>query len=176
MIATLAALLLPLALAAEPAPGCGEVAPVPETFQVAWITPVRKRARASASLEVVRVGDLRAWIRQEEADQTRLLQAMGLASARGGGRANREWKVTIFDVAAGGVCRPVLGAPEGEVLAGAPACGEAMGRLPARETGCGYSFDKLTEDRGLDTFRVTWRDASAQGFCVFPLERFLEGA
>jgi len=175
MVALMAA-LAPLALAYEPAPGCEEVAAVDEALQVAWISPVRKRARAGADLEVVRVGDLRAWIRQEGADQTRLLQALGVVGAKGGGKASREYKVTIFDVEASGICRPVLGAAAGEVIAGVAACGEEMGRLPARETGCGYSFDKLTEDRGLDTFRITWRDASAQGFCVFPLERFLEGA
>ncbi|MGB0638714.1 MAG: hypothetical protein ACPGTU_05245, partial [Myxococcota bacterium] len=43
-------------------------------------------------------------------------------------------------------------------------------------TGCGYIEDTQTKDRSLDVFRVKWSDASSSGFCVMPLDRFLDGA
>ena len=42
-------------------------------------------------------------------------------------------------------------------------------------TGCGYSRDTGSGSRGLDVLRVRWEDAAREGFCVMPLDRFLEG-
>ena len=38
-------------------------------------------------------------------------------------------------------------------------------------TGCGYAIDTKTSLRSLEVYRIRWADASAQGFCVFPLQR-----
>lgn len=169
------------ALADEP-PECESLVAVPGSFQVAWISPVRKGARSSTQLQVVRVGDLRSWVNQYGADQTRLLQGMGYVGPAGGrrvwaGRAEKDWKITIFDVQAEQICRPVEGVMAGADLMGAPVCGEELLRTVGRhESTCGYTLDRADDSRGLDTFRVSWEQAAAQGFCVFPLERFLEGA
>ncbi len=167
-------MLIGVALADE----CEAPVAVPGTFQVAWISPVRKGARASTELQVVRVGDLRSWVNQHGADQTRLLQGMGYVGPAGGRKAEKDWKITIFDVRAEQVCRPVEGLEPGADWMGAPVCSEDLLRTVGRhESTCGYTLDRGAEDsRGLDTFRVRWEQASAQGFCVFPLERFLEGA
>ena len=43
-------------------------------------------------------------------------------------------------------------------------------------TGCGYAEDTQSKQRSLDVVRMRWADASSWGFCVLPLDRFIEGA
>lgn len=157
---------------------CGALSELSGDLQVAWLSPVNKTVRSSTWLEVVRVSDLRAWVRAQGADQLRLLQGLGFANAKGRGRkVGGEWKVTIFDVGQGQVCRPVEGVAPGAPLSGAPACLEAGANGPRKGyTGCGYARDGANGGRGLDVYRIRWRDASRAGFCVMPLERFLQGA
>jgi len=164
--------------AEEPA-ACEAPIAVPGAFQVAWISPVNKRARNRSQLQVVRVGDLRAWVNQNGADQSRLLQGMGYVGPVGGRKAKKDWKVTIFDVQSEQLCRPVADAEAGADLLGAPVCSDDITRrLDRWETDCGYTLDRAEEDwaRGLDTFRISWEQAASQGFCVMPLDRFLDGA
>ena len=86
-LALVAALLVgPLALAREEA-ACGALSEVPDALQVAWISPVQERVRASTSIEVVRVADLRRLLQEKGITPIRLLQAMGVVNARGKGRA-----------------------------------------------------------------------------------------
>lgn len=159
---------------------CEDVAAVPDGLQVAWVAPLGRRVGASASLEVVRVGDLRTRAR-EVADPVRVLQVLGLLGRRPSeGQRERQWQVVVFDVQADWLCRPVEDAAPGTDLGGVAVCTEdELG--PARGhrkgwTGCGYSLDTGASTRGLEVFRVDWQTASTNGFCLMPLRRFLDGA
>ncbi|MEC7946763.1 MAG: hypothetical protein VX265_04285, partial [Myxococcota bacterium] len=147
------------------AQACEAAADVPDTVQVAWVSPMEKKARANTPLEVVRVKDLRAWARTHGADDARLLHGLGLVPRGGGGAADWEWKITIFDVRASWMCRPLEDAVGGEDQGGVVAC-EApdAGRLRAHRhgyTGCGYTLDTAASTRGLDVFRISWESASS---------------
>jgi len=156
------------------APACPELQSPPEHLQVAWVTPVRKRARGRSSLSVVRVSELRTWVQAAGADQARTLQALGIVGPRG--KVRKRYKITLFDVSADLLCRPVEHTPEGEDAYGLPACPGGRQLGVRWETGCGSSVDTTTDEPGFDLYRVLWRDAARAGFCVMPLERFLEGA
>ena len=158
---------------------CEEVSPVPSSLQVAWISPLSRTARAGTALEVVRVQDLRGWIRTNSSDPDRVLQALGMLER--GESASTEYKITIFDVQSESLCRPISAADPGEDVGGVAACMERSDRHTDRDpragfTGCGYTLDTHASVRGMDVFRVPWSEASAWGFCVMPLDRFLQGA
>lgn len=150
--------LLSVALAQE----CSLEEP-PGNVQVAWITPIRKQVRANAEIEVVRIDQLAGFVHDNKADQTRVLQALGMAGKRGGWRARRLYKVVVFETTASELCRPGDHI-EGDVIAGARACGSGR-------SGC--TQDKLTDAPGLEVYRLSWRDAARWGFCVVPLEVYL---
>lgn len=162
------------AMAQAPVASCLALEPVPSRFQVAWVSEAGARVGSDRVLEVVRVTDLRAFMAAERPDQTELLQELGLVPRNGRG-GEKAWQLTIFDVDAQMLCRPVAGAEPGAPLAGVPACAEHLQTGGKGFTGCGYTLDTEHLDRGVDTFRVTWSEASAWGFCVFPLERFMVG-
>lgn len=178
MIPILTALLL--ALPDARAQACQAVTEVPESFQVAWISRASKRVGGKTDLEVVRVSDLRAWIRDEGTDVGRLLQGLGMAPRNPGRRVDQDWKITLFDVRSEWMCRPLEGSAGGEDASGILSCDE-RGAKPIRAhrygySGCGYTLDTGASSRGLDVYRVPWTSASSYGFCVMPLERFLGGA
>ena len=75
-------------------------------------------------MEVVRVADLRAWIRTNGADPARVLQGLGMAPRNAARKAARGWKVTVFDVRSEWMCRPLEGTPAGEDHAGVVSCSE----------------------------------------------------
>ncbi len=170
--------MLPLALAQTPAstptPTCLNLTPVPERLQVAWVSKAGTRVGSDRVLEVVRVADLRAFMEAEKPDQAEFLQELGLIPRNERG-ASEKWQLTIFDVDAQMLCRPISGAEAGKLIVGVPACAEHLQTGGRNFTGCGYTQDTEHLDRGVDTFRVTWAEASAWGFCVFPLERFMVG-
>ena len=170
-----AALLSP-ARAADKA-ACQLPAAVPSTLQVAWVSPIREGVGLSGVLDVVRTSDLRALVLAEKREPAAVLRAIGLLGRRQ--RVRRDYKVTLFDVKSEWLCRPSEG-PPGEDHAGVPRCEERLqrrGRDLRRSawTDCGYLTDTADGDRSLDLFRVRWRDAIAGGFCVLPLERFMQG-
>ncbi len=158
----------------DPDAPCATLAPPPARLQVAWISPVRQRVRGRSVLSVVRVADLRTFVQAEGADQQRTLQALGLVGPRG--KVRKRYKVTMFDVDADWLCRPVEHTPEGEDSDGLPACAPSRARGAKHVSGCGTSWDTATDAPGLILYRLTWRDAARDGFCVMPLERFLVGA
>ncbi|MFT5584293.1 MAG: hypothetical protein ACI9VR_001878 [Cognaticolwellia sp.] len=165
-------LLTSLAMAAADAPAPTQCVALPapgSSAQVAWISPVRRGARNNQDIEVVLVTDLIAWSHANKADQTRVLQAMGYAGKRGGWRARRYYKVTLFEVPSEELCRPRSDIEEGEIVQGVRSCGEA----PIGQS-CGLSNDKLTGQGGLPVYQVPWRDAARWGFCVVPLELYLQ--
>ena len=131
-------------------------------------------------MEVVRVSDLRAWIRTNGADTARVLQGLGMAPRNAARKASKGWKVTVFDVRAEWMCRPLEGKPAGEDRAGVVSCSEKAAKPTMGHkkgfSGCGYTLDTGSSTRGLDVDRVTWEAAASYGFCVMPLDRFLGGA
>lgn len=164
------------ARAADTPNACGEPAAVPAQLQVAWIAPAGERVGAKRGLHVVRVADLRAWAREANPDVPALLKHLGYVPERGGRKARKPWMVTVFDVGAAQLCRPLAGVEPGTVVGGVSACATQLQQGIPGYGGCGYTVSTVDGARGLDHFRVTWEEASKQGFCVLPLERFLEGA
>jgi hypothetical protein len=157
---------------------CDSLSEVPDSFQVAWVSPLRQRVGSKEMIEVVRFSDLREWSDAAEPDAKRLLQHLGMVR----GKARRkfdptDYKITIFDVRSEVLCRPIDGGT-GE-KDGLSVCIQKKHRAASTtsrhgDTGCGYTMDTASKTRGMDVYRVAWRDASAYGFCVLPLSRFLE--
>ena len=175
------AALVALALAGQAhAQACESPVSTPAQVQVAWISPVNQRVRSSTTMEVVRVQDLRAWVREHGAEPTRVLKGVGVLPRNGGPGEDWDWKITIFDVRAEWMCRPMEDGDPGADSGGVAICDEGdSGKIRSNRfgyTGCGYTLDTAASTRGLDVFRVDWETASSQGFCVMPLERFLTGA
>jgi len=169
------------ALALAPAYGqdaaCQAVGDVAEATQVAWISPVRDRVRARGWMEVMELADLEAWAKEHGKDPTRLLQAAGVVGKKARRARSVPWKVTIFDVARDLTCRPIQGALPGTEVSTVAVCEDQKPAHGAGHgfTGCGYARDTGSGSRGLDVLRVRWEDAAREGFCVMPLDRFLEG-
>ena len=102
---------------------CEDPKSLPESMQVAWISPASKTVGMNGWIEAVRVADLRAWIRDNGKDKVRLLRGLGMVGARGGRwAAKRPYKVTIFDVKREWLCRPVEEMEPGTVKAGVTVC------------------------------------------------------
>ena len=160
---------------------CAELNAVPDSIQVAWVSPVSKSVGMNGWMETVRVADLRAWIRKNGTDQVRLLKGLGMVRAKGGKyAAKRKYKITVFDVKREWLCRPIEDGTPGAVNQGVTICEEKQHKglwgHKRGYTGCGYIEDTLSQSRSMDAFRIRWGDASRSGFCVMPLERFLDGA
>lgn len=162
------------------AQSCQSLAEVPGEVQVVWVSPMGRRVKRGAHVEVVRLQDLRKFVVDNKASEARVVQALGMAPRWGGRRAERLYKVVIFDVRAEWMCRPVDGQTPGLEMSGVVACaGQVGGRAYQHGpgfTGCGYTLDTGASTRGIDVFRVRWSDASAGGFCTMPLSRFIKGA
>jgi hypothetical protein len=178
-LCTVLAFLLLCARPAGAAETCGALTAPPPVFQVAWVSSARARVGAGAWLDVVRVADLRRFVGAEKQPlpAERLLQALGIVGS-GGLRwyHTKYWRITLFDVEAAWLCRPVWGAEGGSLIDGVEACDSRLQAGNRFFTGCGYTRDTLTGKRGLDVFRIRWRDAVRGGFCVMPLNRFIAGA
>ena len=160
---------------------CSEPKAMPDSLQVAWISPAAKGVRMNGWVEAVRVSELRAWLRDNGKDKVRMLKSLGMVGTRGGRwAAKRPYKVTIFDVKREWLCRPIADTEPGTVRGAVTVCEEKQQKpLWGHKkgwTGCGYVEDTQSKERGLDVVRLRWGDASSWGFCVLPLERFLEGA
>lgn len=168
-------LLIWAAWAEEPA--CGSLKALPETLQVAWVSPLQRRAGAATSIPVVRTSDLRGLVQARKRDMASVLQALGLIGRKG--KVKKRYKITLFDVKREWLCRPYA-APADSTQEGLSVC-TMEERKPAGVRGrawsdCGFLQDVATGDRTLDVYRVDWATAATWGFCVMPLERFLEGA
>lgn len=161
----IAALLVAWAQAQE----CPTVAAVPDSVQVAWLSPVARRVGAHAPLDVVQAADLQKLIQAKNRDATAVLRALGMVGPR---EEPDQWKVVVFDVKREWLCRP----SEGDTT-GVPRCEDTSRERIHRKawTGCGFVQDVVTGERTLDIYRIDWSTAATQGFCVLPLGRFLEG-
>lgn len=175
MTGLLAALALAPAYAQDAA--CLAVGDVAEATQVAWISPVRARVRARGWMEVIELGDLELWAKEHGKEPARFLQAAGVIGKKARRARSVPWKVTIFDVGRDATCRPIQGALPGTAVASVAVCEDQKPARGARPgfTGCGYAQDTGSGSRGLDVLRLRWEDAAREGFCVMPLDRFLEG-
>lgn len=167
MIALLATLGLALGQACDPA----VLTTPPERFSVAWVSPLGQRVSGRKSLVVSPTRELAAFLQtQHEPSVGRLLQFIG--ARKSNKPPKRAYKVTVFDVSAPLLCRPVDGHDEGDVVAGLRAC---AGSLPAKQTdGCGVATDHGSKRSGPTLLRIRWRDAARNGFCVLPAERFIQ--
>jgi hypothetical protein len=167
----LAPWLLSAALA-DDTPTCDAVGPVPPgAMSVAWISPAGAHVGLSGKLTVVPTRALRAWLEDHGASLARLLQGMGLR--RRDDEPKKAWKITIFDVDAPSLCRPIDDVP-GTAVGGVPICEHGDRGVVGHDTGCGYTLDLDSGSHGLDIFQIDWSVAAARGFCVLPAERFLE--
>jgi len=156
------------------APVCDDLAPIQrDEVSVAWVSRVGARASGRSWLTVVNTADLRGWATSHHADLTRLLQ--GLGRRRSDEPPRHGWKVVVFDVDADTLCRPTDTATPGSDLAGVAVCEDRGRHVSGIDHGCGHTVDRLDGGRGLDVFHVRWDDAARQGFCVLPVDRFLDG-
>jgi hypothetical protein len=144
-----------------------------DQLSVAWVSPLKRRAKNTTWIPVVETSVLRDWLDREGADTARLLQMLGLRKRSS--PPSRAFKVTIFEVNAAALCRPVDGVLEGELVDGQPGCIARLSKPKGNYLGCGYTTDLLYFDRGVDLFYAQWKDVAETGFCVLPAERFVRG-
>jgi hypothetical protein len=146
-----------------------------DTLSVAWVSPLRKRARGKAWLYVVPTAELRTFAAGEaRGDVARLLQWAGIR--RSSRPPTRRFKVVVFDVGADRLCRPVVpedGALVQGRLAGVSPCDEGQAGEHGKYEGCGWITDLATGRPSVEAFRAQWNDLAANGFCLLPLERFV---
>lgn len=167
----IAALLLSAALAQPVCPGLA--APDRARLSVAWVSPLGRKVAAGTMLPVVPTAALRAWVAREGADVGRLLQGLGLR--RRPETPRRPYKVVVFDVDAGALCRPMAAQEPGVEVEGLPVCAREARGVPGRYDGSGCLLDMKDATYSLPVVEVTWRDAAVDGFCVLPLGRFVDG-
>ena len=154
----------------------------PETFQVAWISRLEKTAWPQETIEVVPMKDLRLWVHQNNADTKKVLEHLGMRGKNDRSIPNPiDYKITIFDVERTRICRPIDKETTSSLVSNVQICEEKENKAKSWThrhgfTGCGYTINTATQKRSLDVYRVQWIDASALGFCVFPMARFLDGA
>ncbi len=148
----------------------GELPEPPDTVSVAWVSRLPKRARSGSWLHVVPTTELRAFA-QQHGSVARMLQRAGLR--RSGKEPKRRYKVVVFDVPAGALCRPVASAAEGEAVSGGLACDERRSDPSRQSPGCGRTADRADGSPGLVLYRARWSDLARNGFCVLPAERFV---
>ncbi len=175
--ALVAALWAALVCGSTPAeaapPACDTLAPPPaDAMAVAWLSPIGRRATAHTWLTVVPASDLRAWIDRERADLVRTLRYLGVQ--RHDRAPRRAWKVVVFDVPITALCRPVRDATPGMSEGGVTVCPDRHHGVDGRDDTCGRLIDTVTEQPGITAFQIPWEDAAVQGFCVLPMERFLQ--
>lgn len=155
-------------------PTCAPVSQLPQpALSMAWVSPAGQRVGLGGKVAVVPTAALRRWLDEEHADVARLLQGLGLRKRSK--PPKRRWKITIFDVDAALLCRPMADAEAGDPVGGHPACKQGKRAVPGKYDGCGYLTDRRSGQRTFDTFLVPWKDAAANGFCVLPAERFIRG-
>ena len=164
---------LGLALAGEPGDCSTSLRTPPDNVSVAWISPLGAQARGKQWLVVAPTAELRSWQKAHRSAGTgELLQALGLRK-----RAvdpKKPWKIVIFDTTKQGLCRPMEGMEPPAVQTGVAVC-EARLSTPASADGCGRTVDHSTGKAGLQVYRSQWNALASGGFCVLPIERFLQG-
>lgn len=140
---------------------------------MAWVSRTGDHARGGEYLWVTPTGELSAWIgRQDRATLGGLLRHLGLRRRKS--EPKRHYKVVVFDATHASLCRPIEGEAPGAEISGVVTCETNLSRSNRQHDGCGRSRDP--NGNGAVLFRATWRDLSANGFCVLPANRFIEEA
>ena len=162
---------------------CTELEPLPDAIQVAWVSPVRQRVTGNEMIEVVHLQTLQEWLETESSDPKALLHQMGMLNQRSKKSIDpSNYKITIFDVNTSSLCRPIEQSEDNfqNVINEVSSCSiKKSGSIRSSRfgyTGCGYSLNTSSQTPGFDVYRISWENASTFGFCVFPLDRFLQGA
>lgn len=138
------------------------------------MSPNGRTAGNNTWIEVVPTTDLRTWLSTEKAPRVgRMLQHLG--QRRSPRDPDRGWKVVVFDVDRSQLCRPVRGTVAGDELSEVVTCPDRFNRATSTYNGCGLLTDLATGENSLPVFRIQWRDAIREGFCVLPAERFVRG-
>lgn len=145
-----------------------------ERLSVAWVSPAGRQVWHHTSLEVVPTTELQAWLKEHGPTVPRMLQGLGLR--RSHKQPVRRWKVTIFEVDADTLCRPLAGYEAGEIVAGHPVCKREDRGVRGDLEGCGVTLDAHAQQAAMSMFTIKWRDAAAAGFCVLPADRFVRGS
>lgn len=157
-------------LASLAAAACSpEFAAPPDTQSVVWVSRLRKTVGRNGRVHVVPLAALRK-VQKRPLTSGRMLQVLGLRKKARNPR--RPWKVTVFEASSGGLCRPVAG-DETLFVDGLPVCRKRESRETRSTTGCGKTVDRAGVSKGVELYVASWRDLAPQGFCVFPLERFV---
>jgi hypothetical protein len=152
----------------------GDYRAPPESLSVAWVSPLRAKVGAQGWIRVVRTQDLRAWAEAETGSGLgRMLQSLGLRRTDRDPR--RRYKVTIFDVASTGLCRPLAGYDDPVAIDGMVTCPARLSKVTRSYAGCGFTLDRATGEAGLELYSARWNDVARNGFCVLPADRFLLG-
>lgn len=139
---------------------------------VAWISPLRRSVGAGGRVRVVPVAALRKAAKKGKLTPGRVLQIVGERKKARDPR--RAWKVTVFQASSGALCRPIEDQPETAFVAGLPVCSKRESKADKRTSGCGTTVDRAGRGQEITLYKASWRDLAPQGFCVFPLQRFLE--
>lgn len=164
-----------LALSAELSCTSDDLTAPPATLSVVWVSPLGKSATANAWLQVVPAAELRKAAVEADGRTGRLLQLLGLRSRSSA--PTRDYKVVIFDVERDHLCRPIHGAEPPDEIAGTIACPmERHARPDKGHDGCGHSLDRSDDAPSGDIYRARWADLARNGFCLLPLDRYVEDA
>jgi hypothetical protein len=158
------------ALAGEPQTCTAELQREPDALSVAWVSPLGAHVGSGGWLTVVPTADLHRWVAEERPGVGRFLQRLGLRKSDATPR--RGWKVTIFDVSAAELCRPLSAYETPGTVEGVASC-DGHDRVEGAYDGCGSLTDRADGSASLPVFRVLWADAARDGFCVLPVERYL---
>jgi hypothetical protein len=139
---------------------------------VAWVSPLHARTSGAGRLQVVPMRALIEWVREHPTATTGdLLRHLGMR--RSPKEPSGRFKVVVFEVTDGALCRPIVDAPEGTTWAGLPVCEGGEGARGRHYTQCGWVTDLYSGERGPEVYMAQWRDLAPRGFCVLPAERFL---
>lgn len=153
---------------------CETLTPIlKDRLSVAWISPLSASAGHRSWVPVVQTSELREVLGQTHADLARMLQLLGMR--RRSSPPKRRFKVVVFEVDPEHLCRPIDGPEQGTIIDGQVACPPRFGKAKRHYKGCGFTTDRLDASRGLDLYRVQWRDVARSGFCVLPADRFVQG-
>ncbi|MFK7928497.1 MAG: hypothetical protein AB8H79_09920 [Myxococcota bacterium] len=162
---------------AEP-PTCStadlEALPKPaDTMAVAWVAPWSRRP--SGWLKVVPTVELSGWLAAQDPPWTgRTLQRLGLR--RRGTDPKRRWQVRVYEVDRDQLCRPIATVEQDVIVAGLPACPARISGEGRKTAGCGHTLDRKTGEEGPTLFALKVGDVRDRGYCVVPLDRYIEQA
>lgn len=151
-----------------------EALPVPsEKMALAWVAPWRRRP--SGWLTVVPAFELSTWLGQQDPTWTgRTLQWLG--KRRRNTDPKRRYQVRIFEAEPSELCRPIATVDAETIVAGVPVCPARLSRSHGQTDGCGQCTDRKTGEPTATRYGLKVAEVKQRGFCVVPLDRYIEQA